>query len=226
MFVDAVREASTSGVTLVMPKGAGKCRLYVFLRDGRGGAATANVPIRVLGPDAPIDALRVRLPFVVYADGAHEEPYAPSGWMGDRHAIELDPRCRIRPKEGENCLRVRFTQGHGWGGVVWQSPANDWGDQPGGFDVTGATALSFWARGEHGGEKVEFGVGIIKPDKKYHDTARRKIAVVLTREWKRDTIELGGADLRRIKSGFTWVIAGSGGPQTFYLDDIRYVAEE
>jgi hypothetical protein len=208
-----------------MPEGAGKCRLYVFVRDGNGGAATANVPIRVTGPEAPIDALRVRLPFVVYADSAREEPYTPSGWMGDRQAIRMDPHWKTMPKEGKRCLRVDFTRGGGWGGVVWQSPANDWGDEPGGFDITGATALSFWARGEHGGEKAKFGVGILGTDKKYHDTSRRELEVTLTRRWKRYAIGLVGEDLGRIKSGFYWVVGGMGEPLTFYLDDIRYVAE-
>ena len=51
-------------------------------------------------------------------------------------------------------------------------------------------------RGEHGGEKARFGVGIIKPDKEYHDTARREIAVTLTPGWKRYTIDLAGEDQR------------------------------
>jgi hypothetical protein len=208
-----------------MPKGAGRCRLYVFIRDGRGGAATASVPIRVTGPEAPIDAFRVRLPFVVYADQGSEEPYAPSGWMGDYRAIEMDPHCRILPKEGRKCLQATFTRSGGWGGVVWQSPANDWGDAPGGFDLTGAKALKFWARGERGGERARFGVGILGRDKKYHDTARREIEVTLTRGWKRYTIGLAGEDLSRIKSGFYWVVGGAEGPLTFYLDDIRYVAD-
>lgn len=225
MFADAVVESSASGVTLSMPKGAGKCRLYVFIRDAKGGAATANVPIRVTGPVAAVGAIKVRLPFILYADSVAEEPYAASGWMGETSAIRMDPHSKVSPKEGRKCLQVKFIQGGGWGGVVWQSPPNDWGDQPGGFDITGAKTLSFWARGENGGEKAKFGVGIIKADKKYHDTSRRETEVTLTREWKRYTIDLADEDLSRIKTGFYWVVGGAGKPLTFYLDDIRYVAE-
>jgi hypothetical protein len=226
VFADAIEESSTAGVTLRMPKGAGKCRLYVFIRDGKGGAATANVPIRVTGPEEPIDALAVRLPFVVYADSVHDDPYIPSGWMGDTAAIEMDPYCKVMPKEGRKCLQVKFTRSTGWGGVVWQSPANDWGDQPGGYDLTGAKALEFWARGEDGGERVKFGVGLLGTEKKYHDTARREVEFKLTSVWKRYTIDLAGEDLSRIKSGFFWVVGGAGDPVTFYLDDIRFVAAE
>jgi hypothetical protein len=48
-----------------------------------------------------------------------------------------------------------------WGGVVWQHPANDWGDANGGFNLTGAKKLTFWARGEKGGEKVSFEFGLL-----------------------------------------------------------------
>ena len=226
MFVNAIEESSTNGVTVRMPKGAGKCRLYAFVRDGRGGAATANVPIKVNGPEAPIDALEVKLPFVIYADTATEEPYIASGWMGDTHAIEMNPHSKNMPREGKKCLRVGFKQDEGWGGVVWQNPANDWGDKPGGYDLTGAKTLSFWARGENGGEKVKFGLGLLGPEKKYRDTSRREIAVTLTRSWKRYTVSLAGEDLSRIKSGFYWVVAGQGRPVTFYVDDVRYTADE
>ena len=49
-------------------------------------------------------------------------------------------------------MRVEFQGSQGWGGVVWQSPAGDWGDRPGGYDLTGAKRISFWARGDEGDE--------------------------------------------------------------------------
>ena len=33
---------------------------------------------------------------------------------------------------------------------------------------------------------------------------------------------MGGKDLKQIKTGFCWVVAGQGAPVTFYLDDIQY----
>ncbi len=110
---------------------------------------------------------------------------------------------------------------------MWQSPANDWGDRPGGWDLRGAKELVFWARGAEGGEVVKFEYGILGRDKPYFDTARGDPqAITLTREWKRHVFPLAGKDLSRIKTGFSLAFAGQGRPFTFYLDDIRWVAGE
>ena len=59
----------------------------------------------------------------------------------------MDPNCREKPHSGKTCLRVRYTAGGEWGVVVWQSPANDWGDRPGGWDLTGAKKLTSFFSG-------------------------------------------------------------------------------
>ena len=79
------------------------------------------------------------------------------------------------------------------------------------------------ARGAQGGEIVTFQFGLLGKDKTYSDTGSGKLEkVALTKEWKKYTIDLTGKDLARIKTGFSWVVAGQGHPLTFYLDDIRY----
>jgi hypothetical protein len=35
-------------------------------------------------------------------------------------------------------------------------------------------------------------------------------------------MDLKGKNLTRIKTGFSWVVVGSGEPVTFFLDDIRF----
>ena len=42
-----VQDASGQSCTLVVPNEAGHYRFFVFLTDGKGGAATANIPFRV-----------------------------------------------------------------------------------------------------------------------------------------------------------------------------------
>jgi len=166
---------------------------------------------------------KATLPFAVYTDAASfDTAFIPSGYMGTTSAIKMDPACTTDPHSGKDCLKVEYTATTGWGGVVWQSPANDWGSQPGGWNISGATKLVFWARGSKGGEKVSFLVGIIGPDKTYHDTATVKSDEVLTTSWKQYTISLAGKDLSCIKTGFGWTLAGSSSPTTFYLDDIKY----
>ncbi len=102
------------------------------------------------------------------------------------------------------------------------APGVMWGDQPGGYDLTGAKRLSFWARGENGGEKVELKVGTIGKDKKYHDTAVVTKPVTLTKDWKKYEIDLSGKNLSVIKTGLVWSLAGQGKPVTFFLDDVWF----
>ena len=164
-------------------------------------------------------APKARLPLSVYGGGNTNAPYVPSGYMGDTAALHLNDSCKTNPHSGPTCLQVTFT-GKDWGGVVWQSPANDWGDKPGGWNLTGASKLTFWARGAKGGEKVDFKLGLLGKDKKFHDTASGEDNATLTKSWKQYTINLRGKNLSDIKTGFVFVVSGA--PTSFYLDDVKY----
>ena len=223
-FPESLTRSSTSSATLTMPKGGGGYRLYAYVRDGKGGAATANVPLFVKGSIEVPKAKVAKLPLIVYDESATANPpFAPTGYMGNVKAVAMDPACADRPHAGKTCLQVKYADEKDWGGVVWQSPASDWGVRPGGFDLTGAKTLSFWARGDQGGEVVTFEFGILGRDKAFFDTASAKLdKVALKREWTHYEIDLKGRDLTRIKTGFAWVIAADGKPVTFYLDDVRF----
>ncbi len=222
-FADAITKTDGGRVTVRMPKDGGGYRLFAVVRDGHGGAATANVPLYVKGPVSKPLARAATLPLTIYDEADTPATYVPTGWMGNVKAIQLDPKCADDPHEGKTCLRVTYQDTKDWGGVVWQSPPNDWGDLPGGYDLSGAKRLTFWARGAHGGEIVSFEFGLIAADKPFHDSAKGKLdRVTLTDEWTRYTIDLLGKDLSRIKTGFCWVVAADGKPITFDLDDIRF----
>lgn len=221
----AVTQGDLNGAAFKMPGEPGAYRLFVTVRDGNGGAATANVPLLV--GNAPVVrreqlAPLAKLPLVIYGDGA-SPVFIPSGWMGKTDSIKMDPDSTESPKVGETCLKCAFDSTDNFGGVVWQSPADDWGDAPGGLDLSGASKLTFWARGKEGGERVEFKLGILGKEKKVFDTGSASKIVTLTPEWTAYEIDLTGLDLRRIKTPFVWVVEGRGKPTTFYLDEIRYV---
>lgn len=223
----AILKSDASGAEVQLPSEGGLYRLFATVRDGHGGAAIANVPIRVDAPIMVPTGKPAKLPLVVYSEEGDSTTYIPAGWMGDTKAIKVDPAHRDRPHQGKTSMRCEFTATSGWGGVVWQSPAQDWGDQRGGYDLTGAKRLVFSARGESGGEEVSFGFGLIGREKRYFDTAHRaKDKVKLTTEWQRFEISLsdlkGTENLTRIKTGFMWSLASSGKPVVFYLDDIRW----
>ena len=105
-----------------------------------------------------------------------------------------------------------------------QDPPNNWGDQDGGYDLTGAKELELWARGEYGGEKVSFGVGIIEKGNAHPDSGIERVdGITLTREWRRYTVPLKKTDLSSIKTGFVVTLTGRRTPVTIYLDSIRFV---
>lgn len=219
----AVVRSDLTSAEVRMPDEPDRYRLFVTVHDNQGGAATANIPLMIAKPaeTTPL-APKASLPFVIYGDDVAEMPYASSGFMGNNAAVTVTERSPTRPHAGATAMRVEYKSTDGWAGVAWQHPANDWGDAEGGFDLTGATKLTFWARGETGGERVEFKFGILANDKPHHDTATGTVIVTLTPEWKQYEIPVAGKDLRRIKTGFVWVVAGQGKPVVFHLDDVRW----
>ncbi len=221
-FPDAISDATKTGATLTMPTEPGKYRVYAFVRDGKGGSAMANHPLLVRGEAKGPKGVAGNIPFVIYGDGKAEPNYIPSGYMGDYDFVKMDENSRIQPFKGETCLRASFEKNSGWGGVVWQHPANDWGDLPGGFDLSGAKKLVFHARGEKGGEKISVGFGALGADAKFPDTGTAMQEFTLTDQWQEFSIDVEGKDLSRIKTGFRWTAGAQGDSLTFFLDNIRF----
>ena len=168
-------------------------------------------------------------PFPIYTDGrSPDNHYVPSGYMGDYSDISVERSSFEDPHGGTTCIKITYTnlasQSARWVGMYWQNPANNWGDREGGYDLTGATKLTFWARGENGGERIEeFKAGGLTG--LYPDSDIAGIGpVMLTQEWKQYEIDLRGKDLSYISGGFAWATNLDVNPNgaTFYLDNIRY----
>ena len=221
-FPKSIVKSSLTGADIRLPEYGGLYRLYVYVTDPHGGAATASAPILVDGPRRFRKGSKASLPLLIAGEAGEKEPYASSGYMGNAAAIVMDHKCQDDPHSGKTCLKVTYKANDGWGGVVWQSPANDWGDVAGGLDLTGAKQLRFFARGADGGEKVKFGFGIIGRDKKYYDTTKSEQEFTLTSKWREYSFDLTDRNLSRIKTGFTWALASSGKPVVFYLDDVKF----
>ena len=187
--------------------------------------------------------------FDVYTDlnaaGNHFSCYGKISSPGDWDAIGMLPGSRENPYSGDTCIRGSFkVKGENWGGFYFLNgvlegeetqPKPNWGDYPaGGFDLNGATEITFWARGAKGGEKVEFfacGVGRDPdtglPIKPYPDSSPNVSLgyVELNETWTWHRIDLAGVDLSYVLGGFGWV---TNAPENdyqdieFYLDDIQY----
>ena len=214
----AVLEATDGKATIRMPDEPGAYRLFAYTYDPSGNAATANIPLLVKGEAAP------RMPVVVYGDRFDAMPWVPSGWMGGVDSLTLDGAYTENVHEGSQAIQMRYTGTYGWVGVAWQNPPNNWGDMDGGFDLTGATELEVWARGEYGGETVTFGVGLLEQDRDFPDSAVAKTKTIeLTSEWQRYSVGLKGKDLTSLKTGFVVTLQGRKSPVTIYLDSIRFI---
>lgn len=169
--------------------------------------------------------------FYVYSDKdfSNNSFFIPSGWMGDYSDIIFVPDFTENPYLGSTCIKIIYknkaSQGARWAGIYWQNPSNNWGiEKDAGTDLTGAKSLTFWARGERGGERIEeFKMGGISGA--YPDSDTASIGpIVLTTEWKQYSIDLKGRDLSHIIGGFAWSanLDANPGGCTFYLDEIRY----
>ena len=188
--------------------------------------------------------------FYVYDDflsaGNH---FAERGQMcnsGDEDsAPPMDEACTNNPRSGLNCIQCKFkAKKSNWGGWFFlngampaqaKSAQLNWGKIPGaGYNLKGATRLTFWARGEVGGEKVRFftlGIGrnpcTGMPSAPHPDSARQVSSsyVTLSKDWKQYDLKLQDLNLTNVLLGFAWQTKSTVNQHkdiTFYLDDIAF----
>jgi hypothetical protein len=166
-------------------------------------------------------------PLVIKAPFDVPSYFYPSGWMGDaggpdgKKHLDFNDQWKDKCHSGSMCIQIRYRPAsQGWAGVYWLYPDSNWGDQPGRV-VEGATKISFWARGQAGGEVLTFKAGG-SHNKKYVDSFEKvNLPEVLTTDWKHCEISLRGADTHSVIGAFAWSTNCSGGC-VFYLDEIRY----
>lgn len=160
--------------------------------------------------------------------------FVPSGWIGDgefaRKYIQYEEIFRNKipcPEDTDGtCIKIIYSPGViQWGGIFWQSSPNNWGEKPGKY-IKDATRISFWARGQKGGEKIEFlAGGIESPGKVYKDSFKATTSVLtLTNQWKKYTIDLKNKDLSSVLNAFGWMTRKDLNPDglMFFIDEMRY----
>lgn len=168
------------------------------------------------------------MPFYVYTEyNSKHNHFIPSGGMGDHTSVKIKQDSREAPYSGGSCIKIDYsgepTQGSGWVGFYWQNPENNWGSKDGGYNLSKAKKLTFYAKGEKGGESLEFKCGGITGQ--YADSDMVGIGPVqLTQEWKEYTINLEGAEMFYISGGFVFAASRMDNPDGFviYLDEIKY----
>lgn len=173
--------------------------------------------------------------------------YYPTGWMGDgefgEENIYLFNDLLDITRSDSHCIKIVYhKQGpKGWSGIYWQNHPNNWGNCPGdNFSKVGYTKLTFWAKGEKGGEVVKFKMGGINPaqysheelglsprviwsqryfinpyrlsgERPFWDSFKITIGyVLLQKEWKKYTFNLKNKDLSSVIGGFCCIIDSHG----------------
>lgn len=185
----------------------------------------------------------------VYRDfGDTENHYTQKALMAGMDASlvrDMNENWQENPYSGSSCIRCeQITHEGDWGGWLFLNgylpegsnvpELNDGTVDGQGLDLSGAERLTFFARGEKGGEQVEFftcGFGynsewnaqvVPFPD----SSMKRSTGVVtLTQEWTQFSIDLSSADMSSIVCGFGYVLKGnvpSDREKVCYLDEIRF----
>jgi hypothetical protein len=114
----------------------------------------------------------------------------------------------IQPGITAGSTKIGGGPGYGWAGAFWQYPKNNWGSLGGGYTIpAGANAVTFWARGTAGGEKVRFftGEGLNTPCSDYVATTSYNATFPNTPAWTQYVIPITG-----LSYGTTGLTPGQG----------------
>jgi hypothetical protein len=163
----------------------------------------------------------------------------PAGWMSggsnpaDFISLQKSNDCHT----GEDCLQVTYKVGGEWGGIYWwpllcgeSGTEEAWNEikrgtcginvlEMGNFSTV--NRLTFWSRGDQGGEVIEFKIGGVDVE----PTPGRSLGkVTLTSTWEQYAIDLEGLNLTNAIGLFLWIATDINNPQgaVFYLDDIQF----
>lgn len=150
---------------------------------------------------------------VVFQDGEFKNGFLPSVLIDDAginyHYFDY---------ERENFIRIIYypERDQRWAAISWQASEYNWDN-----NLSCATKLTFWAKGEYGSEVVEFRIGNLREDFDYSAPIGE---IVLSSEWEKFEVDLRGISLDYVVNGFWWVLLERSNPRgaEIYLDDIKF----
>ncbi|HEX3028673.1 MAG TPA: glycosyl hydrolase family 17 protein, partial [Clostridia bacterium] len=152
--------------------------------------------------------------------------FIPSGYMGSTENIKLE---RVAANSGDIRKYMKISllnknQSGEWSGIYWQYPANNWGNKHG-LNLFQPQKLTFYAKGDKGGEYAEFKVGGISGD--FADSINPAIGtnlVKLSNRWVKYSIDIGGRDASSVIGGFCCVASRNYNPSecVLYLANIQF----
>ncbi len=218
--------SSTSGSSILYTapdEGGTMAVLHVIATNPHGKSPESSVTIQVPAK-VSVSLEAVGIPAGWMSGGGDPSQFIQLGGGQDCHT-------------GADCLRVGYRSGGQWGGIIWWPLAcgssgtrEAWDRATSGAcaisvqvagGLTSVERLTFWARGEQGGEVIEFKVGaqdlLPRP-------GRSTGQLTLTPGWQQVEIDLEGVEMSRAVALFTWVATDLRNPRgaTFFLDDIQF----
>ena len=104
--------------------------------------------------------------------------------MGNHKAISVNIKNVEDTHSGKSALKLSYNDYSQWYGLGLVTPADDWGDIQGGYDLSDATQFSFWAKASENKLSAKIGFGLIKNDKPFPDSAIEHKEINLTTKWK------------------------------------------
>lgn len=187
-----------------------------------GTAGSAGGPPVVVVPPFCEGMTPTALPFDV------QSAFFESSWQGDFSQITIpmdlvEDACMTRPPGAVGrCSKWRYTPSAAvaptWAAVAWVNRADANYTHDPVCLATGATRISFWARGVKGGEIVSFGGG-----------SALEVPITLSDEWREYEVPLEGVTYTTPDgvqpNGFSWKV-DPGEPAEiveFFIDSIQFV---
>lgn len=152
------------------------------------------------------------------------EHFTLAGYAGDKETVAPNEEWAADCHSAPSCTKIVYSPdsgGLGWAGNLWVDVLYPQYSQ--GIYLGYVKQLTFWVKGENGGEKVEFRIGGtegITPQPAFSTGV-----ITLQKSWQPYTIELTDkAYLDRVFSGFSWLSSIQQNPDgcTFYLDDMQF----
>ncbi|NER78976.1 MAG: hypothetical protein F6K42_05235 [Leptolyngbya sp. SIO1D8] len=158
--------------------------------------------------------------------------FVPCGWIGDagdpeERYVKLEPYFSDDSRPDNQAIKVDYVSRgtDNWAGIYWLPPDGDgcnWGQNPG-IPILGATKVTFWAKSERAGERIQFKVGGVQSPGPYVDTFADSEVTELTTTWQLYEIDVSDQNFEEVLGAFAWVARNPPSEGiTFYLDDIRY----
>ncbi|MDD5504437.1 MAG: hypothetical protein PHV77_03880 [Candidatus Omnitrophica bacterium] len=162
--------------------------------------------------------------------------FNPSGWMNYNGQFSVNPKCKsVIPYSPPHCFEITWNGNEGsdgwtWGGIQWLEPADIW-EKNGksathnGYDLRGASALTFWAR-TNTDNKRGLSIGIYMGNT--WDSCKQTSTdwVSLSTQWKKFSIYVSGRNMSNVTGGLAIVFDSEHDPEpegcVIYIDDIKF----